>query len=59
MLQLLAFADDAANGAWPQAGGLLDQSRLFLDVARTARSECDAFLNPVPKTSDKWPRKPE
>lgn len=37
------FAEMARKGAWPEAGGLLDQTAIFADAARLAWGYADHF----------------
>lgn len=40
----MLLADVAREGCWPVAGGLLDQTRWFIDFCRLSWGEQDAIL---------------
>lgn len=41
-IELLSFADQARHGAWPVAGGLLDQTWAWVAFCQAAWSEMSA-----------------
>lgn len=42
--ETMLLADMAREGCWPVAGGLLDQTRWFIDFCRLSWGEQDAIL---------------